>query len=306
MKLLISLATRGRPEQVVETVRRSVVNWVHPDTEMVVQVDADDTATQVAFNRIALPRNVRVNVKHREDTIAAKWNRILSEPADVYMSAADDDPYVTPAYDAKILEAASRFHDGIGIVYGHMANPSFTGIAAPTARLCEKLGWIFPPLFPYWWVDHWVDDIARIIGRISFADVRTDQSGAGHTQEMREPGWWATWFDAAYLMRRQRAHAIIRDKDFKSPRWLKDVLLAHHPMIEYRSRWVNENVRRDERLRVFSLQTADARYQRVKAAALAMVPHLLDDYGMDAKEAAMFRNALLPQTEIMNLRRAFG
>ncbi len=306
MKLLISLATRGRPAQVVETVRRSVANWTHPDTEMVVQVDADDTATQVGFNRIALPRNVRVNVKHREDTIAAKWNRILSEPADVYMSAADDDPYVTEGYDAKILEAAARFPDRIGIVYGHMANPSFTGIAAPTRKLAEKLGWIFPPLFPYWFVDHWVDDIVRIIGRISFADVRTDQSGAGHTQEMREPGWWATWFDAAYLMRRAQAHAIIRGADFKSPRWLKDVLLTHHPLIEYRSRWVNENVRRDERLRVAGLPTADARYQRVKAAALALVPHLLDDYGMAPAEARMFRNALLPQTEVVNLRRAFG
>ena len=306
MNLLISLATRGRPVQVLDTVRRSVDNWRVPNTRMVIQVDADDAATIGYLAANPLPLRVSVNVQPREDTIAAKWNRILTEPADVYMSAADDDPYITPCYDAKILEAASRFPDGIGIVYGHMANASFTGIAAPTRKLCDKLGWIFPPLFPYWFVDHWVDDIVRMIGRISFADVRTDQSRAGHTQEMREPGWWATWFDAAYRMRRAQAAAIIQGKDFKSPAWLKSLLLAHHPMIEYRSRWVNENVRRDGRLQQASLPVADARYQRVKASAVAMIPHLLDDYGMDPAEAAMFRNALLAPTQISNLRRAFG
>lgn len=306
MNLLISLATRGRPHQVLDTIHRSARNWVVPSTRMVVQLDDDDGDTIALLQANWLPKGVTVNAQPREDTIADKWNRILNEPADVYMTAADDDPYVTPGYDAKILEAAARFPDRIGIVYGHMANASFTGIAAPTAKLCEKLGWIFPPLFPYWFVDHWVDDIARMIGRISFADVRTDQSRAGQTQELREPGWWATWFDAAYLMRRAQARTIIEGKDFKSPAWLKSLLLAQAPMIDYRSRWVNENVRRDERLRAASLPVADARYQRVKARAVALIPHLLDDYGMDAQEAAMFRSALMPATEVVNLRRAFA
>jgi len=306
VNLLISLATRGRPQQVIDTLRKSVINWAVPTTRMVVQVDEDDEPTISYLVAHPLPNRVSMNVKPREDTIAAKWNRICAEPADVYMSAADDDPYITPGYDAKILEAALRFPDGIGIVYGHMANASFTGIGAPTAKLVEKMGGIFPPLFPYWFVDHWVDDVARIIGRISFADVRTDQSRAGPTQEMREPGWWATWFDAAYLMRRKQAHDIIRGKDFKTPSWLKDILLRHHPMIEFRSRWVNENVRRDERLRQASLPQADARYQRVKDNAIAMISHLLDDYGMTPQEATMFRNALIPPTVVPNLQRAFG
>lgn len=320
MNLLISLATRGRPQQFVETIDKSIQNWTHPNTRMVVQVDDDDTATIEAINKRGLwvdpkpwgpmgwDERVTFNIQPREDTIAEKWNRILSVPADVYMSAADDDPYITPGYDAKILEAASRFPDGIGIVYGHMANASFTGIAAPTRKLCEKLGYIFPPLFPYWFVDHWVDDVARIIGRISFADVRTDQGGAGKTQELREPAWWATWFDAAYLMRRKQAHDIIRGKDFRTPSWNKDILLRHHPMIEYRSRWVNDNVRAQAKaLEGWSgLSAADQRYQRVKAKAVAMIPHLLDDYGMDPQEAAMFRNALIPATEVVGLKRAFG
>jgi hypothetical protein len=309
MKLVISLATRGRPQQVVETIARSLPNLILPNTVMMVQVDADDEPTVNALSRPPWDdERVQINIAPREDTIAAKWNRATAIAADVYLVAADDDPYITPGYDAKILEAAKLFPDGIGMVYGHMANASFSGAVAPTAKFVEKLGHIFPPYFPYWFVDHWTDDVAKIIGRISFADVRTDQSKVGKTQELREPAWWATFFDAAYLMRRQIAHTIIGAADFHEPAWRRKLLLAHHPLIEYRSRWVNDSVRAGARqLEGWSgLDTHDARYQRVRQAAVAMLPHLLDDYGMDRDEAAKFRNALTPPTQVVGLKRAFA
>jgi len=68
----------------------------------------------------------------------------------------------------------------------------------------DRLGHIFPELFPYWFVDHWTDDIARLIGRLSFADV-----AHGSIPRRQDPGnararlVEATFFDAAYLMRPQ-------------------------------------------------------------------------------------------------------
>lgn len=306
MKLVISLATRGRPQQVVETIAKSVPNLALPNTMLMVQVDDDDVATIDALNRAKLDERVRVNVKPREDTIAGKWNRALAEPADLYLVAADDDPYITPAYDAKLLEAAALFPDGIGMVYGRMANASFSGVVAPTRGLTEKLGHIFPEYFPYWFVDHWTDDLARLIGRLAFADVQTDQSKAGKTQEMREPGWWATFFDAAYLMRRKIARDIINSDDFQEPEWRKEMLRNHPPLIEFRSRWINENVRAQaQRLEGWSgLTPKDARYQRIKQAAIAMLPQLLD--GMPQQEAAAFRNALTPPTVVPALKQAFA
>ena len=305
MKLAISLATRGRPQQVVDTILKSVANWTNPNTVLWVMVDNDDEPTINVLGRVLKGEKVKASVCVREDTIAEKWNRIvrLEPDADLYLVAADDDPYVTPAYDQKLLDAASRFPDGIGMVYGHMANASFSGVVAPTKGLVQKLGHIFPTFFPYWFVDHWTDDVARLIDRISFADVRTDQSKAGKTQELREPAWWATWFDAAYLMRRKIAHDIINsdstefyEGDVGVSNWRKGVLLTHHPLIEYRSRWINDNVRANAQNleRWAGLPTADERYQRVKQRAIDMIPHLLDDYGMAAEEAEMFRKALLP------------
>jgi hypothetical protein len=306
MKLLMALPTRGRPQLLLQTLATMVKGAVLPETEIVVQADADDKET-IACNAW-LDMRVTFDVRPREDTIAGKINRAMSIPADAYMIGADDDPPVTHGWDALMLKVASVFPDGIGMVYGRMANASFPGKYAMTAKLMELLGYIQPEYFPYWFVDHWTDDVVKMIGRISFADVQSDQSRAGKTQEMREPGWWATWFDAAYLMRRKQALAIIDNPDFQSPDWLKEILRGHAPLIEYRSRWINDNVRaQDRQLSAWSgLSTADERYQRVRRKAVDMVPHLLGDFGMDAREAETFRAILTPPTSVVGLKRAYG
>lgn len=307
-KLVVSLATRGRPQQVIETINRHMLCMSRPDTRMIVQCDADDFATVVILGNSKFDPRVSLNVKPREDTVAGKWNRALAEPADVYLCAADDDPYVTPQLDEKILQAASLFPDGIGMVYGRMANASFPGVIAYTAKWAECFGWLQPELFPYWFADHWTDDLGRLIGRIAFADVTTDQSKAGKTMELREPAWWATWFDAAYLMRREQAQKVIRSGSFHTPEWMKQILLTHHPLIEYRSKWINDTVRQQaKQLTAWSgLDDNEPRYMRIKQSAIAMLDHLLGDYGMAPAEAAMFREALAPPNTIAALPRAYG
>jgi hypothetical protein len=305
MKLAISLASRGRPDRLIDTITKSYANWRHAGTVLHVQLDDDDPTLDETMSKLRdldpVKDNVIIpNVRAREDTIADKWNRILEIPADVFLVAADDDPYVTEGYDSIILAAAERFPDGIGIVYGHLANLSFSGAVAPTRKFCELAGGvIFPPLFPYWFVDHWTDDVARIIGRLSFANVRTDQSQPGVTQEMREPGWWATFFDAAYLMRRKQAHDIMDHADFRAstPAWQIELLKANHPLIEVRSRMINQGVRsQSKQLEQYAGNLKpDERYNRVKQRAIAIVPRLLEDYGMPESEQAMFRNYLLPK-----------
>lgn len=307
MRLVISLATRGRPAQLLDTIRRSTANLTLPNTLMMVQVDQDDLPTINALNAAELDRRVTVNIMPREDTIAGKWNRAYREEiADVYLVAADDDPYVVPGYDAALLHAAQRFPDGIGMVYGHMANASFSGVMAPTRRFCDFIGGIFPEYFPYWFCDHWTDDVAKLIGRISFADVKTDQSHAGKTQELREVGWWATWFDAAYLLRREQARRIIDSPQFCESPERKEILRTHHPLIEYRSRWINNQVRREANIlnKWSGLKNDDPRYLRVKQRAVAMLPLLLA--GMESDEADAFRAVLDPPRQVVGLQRAFA
>ena len=311
MRLVISLPTRGRPQQLLDTIRRSTANLVLPNTVLMVQVDADDQATKqavaVALDSGKLDQRVTLSVRPREDTVAAKWNRALSIPADLYLVDADDAPFVTPGYDAKLLEAAAKFPDGVGMVYGHMANASFSSAVAPTARLCELMGGrIFPEYFPYWFVDHWTDDVAKLIGRISFADVRTDQAAVGKTMELREPAFWATWFDVAYKMRRREAEAIIHATHpaYREGAWKHYNI--NREFIEHRSRWTNHHVRAQARqLEGWSgLTLQDPRYQRVKQKAVDMLPGLLAE--MSDADRAWMQPILDPPTTVASLRRAFA
>lgn len=293
MNLVYSLATRGRPQLLLETLPKTLHNAVLPNTRIIIQVDACDAPTLEVLKTHPLFAHDRivVNVAPREDTVAAKWNRAISIPADLYVPGTDDDPISTPGWDAKFLDAARVFPDGIGAVYGHLQNASFPAPYGFTRGWVEKLGYIFPEHFPYWFCDHWTDDIARITGRVSFADVTTELK-AGPTQEMREPAWWATWFDAAVLVRRKEAHGLINTLD--EPDWRKQLLLNHHPLIEYRSRWINDSVRRQ--FGNWSGPAKDERYNRVRLKAASMVPYMLD--GMEANKAKAYLDYLIPPTSV--------
>ena len=305
MRLAIALATRNRPALLLDTLARTIPNISLPETKLTVMVDSDDAATIEALNTLNAI-SVVVNVKDREDTVAGKYNRILSEPADAYMVMVDHSPHLTHGFDKKILDAAALFPDGIGVIYNRLANASFPGLNVVTAKLAKQMGYIFPEYFPYWFIDHWLDDIARIIDRIAFADVAVDCSKKPMTQEMREPAWWATFFDAGYMFRREIAHNIVRLGEFQEQHWRKRILVSHHPLIEYRSKWINDSVRANSQVysAASNLSLKDDRYQRIRAKAVEMIPRLLDDYGMDQTEASAYRNYLLPPTNIVNIKRA--
>lgn len=287
MQLAINLATRGRPGRLLNTISRTLVNIRHPETVFWVAADEDDADTIKAASAFGYP--VRVSIRPREDSIGAKWNRVLEdEPgADVYLPMCDDAPHITPGFDVKILASAAKFPDGICVVFNHLENASFTGIQAVTRKLTAMLGWerdpgpqIYPTTFPYWFVDHWLDDVARIVNRIGFADVWLD-SVQPPTQEMRQPEMWATLFDMQRLVRRRIAHAIIDDPSNIDEPWRKETLKDPHPLVEGRSRWINDLVRANSGLHAWAAQNypdRDERYVRIKNRAKDIVRAIKDDF----------------------------
>lgn len=272
MTLSILLTARSRPELLRWTVETTVPNIAESGTRLIIAVDDDDTPETIGMAR-ALEGEyaaVQSSVLPREDTLGAKVNRVLTvAPADVYLHMVDYRPHLTPSFDTKILEAASLFPDGIGVVYSHMANLSFPEINAVTAGLVKRMGYFYPPYFPYWFVDHWLDDIARLIGRIAVADVLTDGSRRPGTGDRRDTAWWATFYDAGVIHRRKMAHAIINSDEFQEPQWRKDLLLRHHPLIEERSKMVNDSARAIHW--PIPPEKPDDRYRRAKSAAQTLL-----------------------------------
>jgi hypothetical protein len=286
LKLTCVLATRGRPTLLVPTIMQTLFNATLTETRLLIAADADDAATVAALGNLpALDGRLQVSVREREDTLWEKYNRALDEaPADVYLHMADYAPLATRGFDERVLEAAALFPDNIGVVYSGLANMSFPAAEGVTAGLAAKLGWIFPPYFPYWFGDHWIDDIARLIGRIAYADIAVDCSRRPGTQEMREPAFWGSFYDAMALLRRRQARAITTSPEFQEPAWRKEILLRHHPLIEFRSQKINDIVRSMG----MGGPAPDERYVRVKAAAISLLSSVVAV--IEAEEATIAIN----------------
>lgn len=268
MRLTINVATRGRPERLLDTVSRTLPMLARDDTTCVLSIDDDDEDTLAIVDKLPSDPRLRLCIKEREDSLGEKWNRAIEYPADIYLPTPDHFAYITKGFDQRIVDAALLLPDGIGAVYPRMANFSFPAAQAITHGVVEKLGYLYPPFFPYWFVDHWLDDVLKMIDRIVFADIDFDLGTKPPTQEMREPLFWATFFDVLRLVRRKQAHDIIRSPDFEEPAWRRQVLLRNHPLVEFRSQWINDQVRG---FRVSQELPHDMRYVRIKNAAVKMI-----------------------------------
>jgi len=274
MRLTICLATRGRPDLLLFTVQETLARIALDTTRLVIVADDDDEPTIAALERLPADHRIHAGVMPRPDSVAEKWNVALQYPADAYLPMVDYAPHVTPGFDKLILEAVALFPDNIGVVYNQYANQSFPQINVVTAGLAQRLGWIYPPYFPYWFVDHWIDDIARMTGRLAFADVAIHTARRPGTQELREPAFWSTFYDAGYLVRRAQAEDIIGASD--EPEWRRRLLVSAFPFHEQRSLMINEYLRSISQT-IVEAGPPDARYLRLKEQALVMMTNMLAD-----------------------------
>ncbi len=270
MTLSIILAGRGRPALLERTIARTLDNIELSSTQFVIALDHDDPATAEAARKFS-PR-VEVSVWPREDSLGGKFNRVLSiAPADVYLYMVDYAPIVTYGFDRIVLGAANVFPDEIGFVFTPLANLSFPFYQAVTGRAAAIMGEFFPDHFPYWFIDHWSSDIARMIGRWTVADIRVDASKRPGTQDKRDPAFWATLYDALRVERHEIANSLL--SEMVDPDWHKDVLRAQWPLIDQRSEMINDGVRRDAPY--MQQAQSDERYERIKAAAVAKLRELM-------------------------------
>lgn len=246
MRLTVNIATRGRPDLLKKTTEIFLKNMVLDNTALMLSVDDDDKETIAALDRFPIDLRLKYSVKPREDSRGEKYDRALTEhPADVYLPAVDSVPILTEGFDKIILDSARVFPDGIGVVNTPMANSSFPGLQAPTAKLVEKLGFIYNHEYPFWFIDHELDDIARMIGRFIFAPVRCLQHEwrPGTTTRLRDLEFWTAYYDLMNIERRAKAREIINGKDFLSPEWLKEILRNSYQVVESRSLQINWGVR---------------------------------------------------------------
>lgn len=249
MNLTINIATRGRPELLRKTVERTLPNIARKDTTLLVSIDSDDAATIDSLPKLPEHPQFVVSVADREDSRGRKYGRALQvAPADVYLPAVDCAPILTAGFDQKILDKAALFPDGMGVVRTPYINGLFPpALQAITAKLVEKIGYIYNPEYPFWFIDHELHDMARLIGRYLEAriEVETAPMRPARTIRLRDVAFWATYYDLMALERRVKARAIIDGEDFKSPEHVKAHLRDNYHGIEHEARKINEHVRQN-------------------------------------------------------------
>src|SRR5690349_6626472 len=176
MSLTFNVQARSRPDKTIETVRLSMEKAKRDDTICHVCLDDDDTSHTSRVADFPDDPRIRISIKSREDSRGEKYDRSLKEaPADVYLLGVDHSILLTPGWDEKILQAASLFDDGIGVVnVGGMNNLSFPKLQAVTQKWVDVVGFTYNWDYPFWFIDHEIDDLARMTGRFVFADVEVD------------------------------------------------------------------------------------------------------------------------------------
>lgn len=248
MRLTFDIGARGRPEKLLETVSLSLKNATRGDTICLVCLDDDDETMVPYLDKFPKDERIVLSVKKREDSRGEKYDRALKEaPADVYLLGVDHSVLLTPGWDEKILKSASLFPDGIGVInVGGMNNLSFPKLQAVTQKWVDLVGFTYNWDYPFWFIDHEIDDLARMTGRFVFTGVEVDTNRlrqGNRTQRCRDLKFWTTYFEVFALWRRALAHKIIDATD--EPDWRKAMLKSWYPIVEVRSTFINREVYRD-------------------------------------------------------------
>lgn len=270
MHLSLLIASRGRPVELLRTITESDAQVADPaQTTISVALDWDDES-MTAVTPPATRCKLHWHVGEREDSLGAKYNRAAAgAPAEAYVLGADDNVLVTPGWDQRLREAMGAFNEGCGFVFfGRLDGTLPTNMAVPH-RLQEIQGFLFPPFFPVWFYDTWIDEIGHLCGRILWADVKVEElGGRGMSRGVRDVAFWASLFDA---LRGPRLHVAAALATLNPP-WMqlqleqrRDILGAFFASRMARLRDPQQAFLFEKRMSFDAPE--DARYLRIKAQA---------------------------------------
>lgn len=275
MKVAVCIASRGRPELLGRAVSEILEKAELPETEIIVALDDDDNADYGGDWR-ENPK-IKISIAPREDSLGAKYNRAKElSCADVYVMWSDDVTIITPGWDRNLISAAELFPDGMGVIYfGKIPGTLQPGIAV-TAKFIERMGFFCTPYFPFWWHDTWIDEVARLSGRIVTApvDIAPLQDLPGKSRGVRDIAFWGQFFDALRPQRVEVARKIItdgQDPPFRKVQLAELIAPMSKMLLERNSKCSNpESAKELEKFWSFDAP-ADERYLRIKARAEAML-----------------------------------
>jgi hypothetical protein len=217
-ELSLLIATRGRPKMLAEVFASLRDNTTRKDkTVMWLYVDDDDDVTLKAIAEGQFPDPgfpVHWHVAPQTPTLGEPHEALLKvsgRTSEIYMLAVDDARFDTRGWDEVIRAKFREYPDRILLAFAcDPMTPDAATYAIMSRRWIEVQGRMFPGLFPHWYEDTWVDQIACLAGRhISLPVVLYPIGGKGTTKRMRNCAFWTRFLQVTLEERKDAARTLI-------------------------------------------------------------------------------------------------
>lgn len=181
--------TRARPGNMERLCHSIYTTATEPEKiELVFYIDDDDEVSTDKARE--LDKDFRITyIIGRRIVLSKMWNECYSVSSGDYLFHCGDDIVMrTPGWDTIVRDKIDEFDDKIAFVYGDDMNP---GVPAEFGthgfihrNWAKTVGYFVPPYFSSDWNDTWLNDVAKMINRHFFVDIKTEHMhpGAGKAE----------------------------------------------------------------------------------------------------------------------------
>lgn len=165
-------------------------------------------------------------------TIGKIWNFLtVIDPlfeADIYSCMIDDAFPITPHWDKEMVRLASQYE---AFSWYEVSAPHNCGYPTCTKAWLDKVGYIVPEHFPYWFMDSWFAEMVQFVtGQgVPVSTQMALYSKQEATQGFRDLDFWWGFFNATRNVRLEEAYKIVCIKENEIH--YHDFLLARKPFI---------------------------------------------------------------------------
>ena len=153
----VIIPSRGRPDKLARCIQSL---GFHTNIEVLVGLDDDDPELQ--RNRAAMPCFHVIGPRHR--TLGALVNTLAAKATGKYLFFLGDDYVIEqPDWPQRILDAAAKLPNDIGVLYPRCKfHKNFANLPIISRKHYEALGYFMSPIFPYWFIDTWHDEVSEL------------------------------------------------------------------------------------------------------------------------------------------------
>lgn len=279
LRINVCIPTRSKLCYVNEFPADTAKNARLPGTKIVIGFDHDDPVHPSPMNSLYDRPSIIVSTAQREDSLGAKYNRCArAYDADWYVLSMDDVAISTPGWDEVLAKHAALFKDGIGWLYfGREVNGERTpAMIAVSRKVVDTIGFC-PEIFPFWFNNLWIDEVATLCGgygqRVLPLPIAVRYpEGALPEPPRRDVKFWAEIFDLTRPQRIAQAAKLMMLAD-NGPTTRAVLQAQMTPKCkQFAQSCLRDPAFADAMVKV--TEPRDARHERLRQAALAMVNEL--------------------------------